>query len=92
MNRAESVSTRLLLARNLRRLRERADLSVAELAERTGVSGHRLDDIENGCIDAHIDDLDRLAGAFGVAIALLFAVDGFESADHPAATTSLPTA
>lgn len=91
MSLPQPVPSSMLLARNLRRLRERAELSIAELAERTGMSAKRLDGIEGGRIDAYLDDLDRIAGAFGIAIALLFVADGFENPDHLAATTSLPT-
>uniref|UniRef100_A0A9E7ZRK3 Helix-turn-helix domain-containing protein n=1 Tax=Bosea sp. NBC_00436 TaxID=2969620 RepID=A0A9E7ZRK3_9HYPH len=77
MNLSEPFSARMLLAQNLRHLRERSELSVSDLAERTGISAKRLGGIENGRIDAHLDDLDRLASGVGVSLAALFKAEGF---------------
>lgn len=61
------------LGSHVRRLRRRADLSLADLAASAGVSTGMLSKIENGQISPSLATLQVLAGALGVPLSSLFA-------------------
>lgn len=61
-----------LLARNLKRLRVDAGLTVVDLSGRTGIAAERLAAIEAASAQAHLDELSLLARALGVGVAALF--------------------
>jgi len=54
------------LGANVRRLRDRADLSQAELAEQVGISVVALSRIERGTVDVYLSTVVRLAQALSV--------------------------
>ncbi|MBV7536252.1 XRE family transcriptional regulator [Duganella sp. sic0402] len=64
-----------LIARRVQALRNARGLSLAALAERSGVSRSNISLIERGESSATATVLDKLAGALGVALASLFAAD-----------------
>ena len=64
------------LARNVFRLRMQLQWSVKQLADASQISASQLGDIESGTADMDLEDLDRLAIAFGTDIAELFRADG----------------
>lgn len=57
----------------VRRLRTRAGLTLADLAERARVSSAMISKIERGQVSASLSTLDQLAAALSVPIANLFA-------------------
>ena len=57
----------------VRRLRAREGLTLAGLAERSGVSSAMISKIERGQVSASLSSLDQLAAALSVPIANLFA-------------------
>jgi transcriptional regulator with XRE-family HTH domain len=61
-----------LIARRLRELRDAQDLSLALLAERSGVSKSNISLIERGESSATATVLDKLTAALGVTVASLF--------------------
>jgi len=61
-----------LIARRVKALREEEDLSLAALAERSGVSRSNISLIERGESSPTAAVLDKLASALGVALASLF--------------------
>lgn len=70
----------LLIARRIRELREAAGLSLAALAELSGVSRSTISLIERGESSPTATVLDRLSAALGITLASLF--------DQPAETPS----
>lgn len=60
------------IAEQVRRLRRTHGLTLAELANRTGVSVAMLSKVENATISCSLTTLDRLAGAFDVPVTALF--------------------
>lgn len=61
-----------LIARRLRELRDAQGLSLAVLAERSGVSRSNISLIERGESSATATVLDRLTAALGITLAALF--------------------
>lgn len=61
-----------LIARRLRQLRDAQGLSLAALAERSGVSRSNISLIERGESSATATVLDRLTAALGITLAALF--------------------
>src|SRR3981189_3447395 len=57
----------------LRQIRRRADLSIADLASAAGISAGMVSKIENGQISPSLSTLDVLAGALAVPITAFFA-------------------
>ncbi len=56
----------------IRHERVRQDLTIAQVAERTGLSRGMLSKIENGQASMSLDSLSRLASALGISMASLF--------------------
>ncbi|WP_306222645.1 helix-turn-helix domain-containing protein [Bosea beijingensis] len=75
MNPSEPLPAALLLAHNLRRLRDERGLSIDDLAGRTGVAAKRLATIEAATSQALIDEVGIIALGLGVRIAALFATE-----------------
>lgn len=75
MNPSEPLPAGHLLARNLRRLRDERNLSIDDLASRTGVAAKRLAAIEAASAQAYLDEVSLIALALGVRIAALFAAE-----------------
>lgn len=65
-----------LIARRVRELRAERDLSLAELAERSGVSRSNISLIERGESSPTATVLDKLSAALGVTVASLFEQSG----------------
>jgi transcriptional regulator with XRE-family HTH domain len=61
------MRSRIVLARNLRRLRHRRRLSQEMLAGEAGMTRSYLSDLETEKSAATVDRLDRLAAALGVS-------------------------
>lgn len=61
-----------LIAQRLRELRDAQGLSLAQLAERSGVSRSNISLIERGKSSATATVLDKLSAALGVTVASLF--------------------
>ncbi|MBQ5942510.1 MULTISPECIES: helix-turn-helix domain-containing protein [unclassified Massilia] len=72
-----------LIASRIRQLRDAQDLSLAALAERSGVSRSNISLIERGESSATATVLDKLSAALGVTVASLF-----ERADEAPAPVS----
>lgn len=71
--RAEAaMGSRLVIARNVFRLRVRAGITQTELARRVGTSQPRIAQIESAQANITVDTLDRIAAAFSVQTATLF--------------------
>jgi DNA-binding XRE family transcriptional regulator len=72
MGRAErEMGSRLVLARNVLRLRVGAGLTQADVAKRAGMSQPRIAELEAGRQNPTLDVLDRIAAAFSVTTAAL---------------------
>jgi transcriptional regulator with XRE-family HTH domain len=56
----------------IRHERQRQQLTIADIAERTGLSRGMLSKIENGQASMSLDSLSRVAEALGVSMATLF--------------------
>lgn len=56
----------------IRNERARQDITIADLAQRTGLSRGMLSKIENGQASMSLDSLSRIAAALGVTVASLF--------------------
>lgn len=67
----KSLSARLRLARNLRKLRADRSLSQEALADLAGVHRNYLGGIERGERNVGIDNLEKLAGALDISLAEL---------------------
>ncbi len=65
------MGSRLLIARNVLRLRARIGITQTELARRAGMAQPRIAEIEAGGVNTTVDTLDKLAIAFGVDAASL---------------------
>jgi transcriptional regulator with XRE-family HTH domain len=63
---AKAVRITLLLARNVRRLREAKGFSQAALAADSGLYQALISQIENELANPELDTLERLAAALGV--------------------------
>lgn len=71
--RAEAaMGSRLMIARNVLRLRVRSGITQTELARRVGTSQPRIAQIEAAQANVTVDTLDRIAAAFSVQTATLF--------------------
>lgn len=55
--------------------RTKQNLTLAELAEKTGVSKTQINDIENGKVSPRLDTLEKLAVGLGVDICDLYISD-----------------
>ena len=66
MKRADSKSTRRVLARRVRTLRKALGLSQEELADRVGLRQAQISELESARNNITIDNLHRLAIALGV--------------------------
>ena len=60
------------IGHNIASLRRFQGHSVAELANKTGVTGNRLEDIESGKIDLDVDECEMIGRVLLVDLALLF--------------------
>jgi len=60
------------LGQAIRAARLRDRLTIAEVAERAGVSGGMLSKIENAQVSASLDSLQRIANALGLPMSSLF--------------------
>lgn len=56
----------------IRRERQRQQLTIADIGERTGLSRGMLSKIENGQASMSLDSLSRVASALGISMAALF--------------------
>lgn len=65
------LGSRLVVARNVMRLRIQRGWTQQQLARELGVSQPRVAQIESASANVQIDTLDRLAAVFGVEPALL---------------------
>jgi transcriptional regulator with XRE-family HTH domain len=65
------MGSRLLIARNVLRLRARIGITQTELARRAQMAQPRIAEIEAGGVNTTVDTLDKLAAAFGVDAASL---------------------
>lgn len=70
-----------LLAKNVRRLRQRAGLSQQKLAERSGLSVRYLSRLENTSPNVTIDVLERIAKGLECPIGTLVTDEGAKPAD-----------
>ena len=71
-NRPKSVaSPRLTLARNVRRLRHERGISQEELAALSGLHRTYVGSIERGERNVSIDNIGKLAAAFGIPLHVL---------------------
>jgi transcriptional regulator with XRE-family HTH domain len=61
-----SVSARLVMAANLRRIRKQHHWSQEELAENSGLHRNYIGGIERGERNVAIDNIEKLAKALGV--------------------------
>ena len=66
------MGSRLVVARNVIRLRMRSGITQTALARRVGTSQPRIAQIESAQANVTLDTLDRIAAAFGVQTATLF--------------------
>ena len=66
----EENETRKRVGERLKTLRTKQNLSVRDLAEKTGINISNISRIENGKISPTIDVLDKLAKALGTTIKL----------------------
>jgi transcriptional regulator with XRE-family HTH domain len=66
-------TSRLLVARNVIKLRHAQNISQAELASRAGLHRSYVGSIEQARRNVSIDNIDRLAEALGVVARDLFA-------------------
>jgi transcriptional regulator with XRE-family HTH domain len=73
MARRNSGQTRQLLARNVRRLRQRKSWSQHDLANEAGVRQALVSSIESGQANPTLESLDKVASALDVAVADLLA-------------------
>lgn len=60
------------LGTTIRELRQKHDLTIAEVAEQVGISRGMLSKIENAQTSASLETLAKLASALGVSLATLF--------------------
>lgn len=67
----EALGSRLVVARNVMRLRMQRGYTQQRLAEELGVKQPRIAQIESASANVQIDTLDRLAAVFGVEPARL---------------------
>lgn len=65
-NTADSPNVISVVGENVRRLRERAGLSLRELASRAGVSASTLSGLESGTGNPNVETLVDISGALGV--------------------------
>lgn len=70
----KELGSRLVVARNVMRLRIQRGLTQQQLAQMLGVKQPRIAQIESASANLQIDTLDRLAAVFGVEPALLLQV------------------
>ena len=68
----EELELETAIARNVRRLRLQAGLSVGDMAARVGISKAMLSKIENAQTSCSLSTLARLSTAFDVAVTSLF--------------------
>jgi transcriptional regulator with XRE-family HTH domain len=66
------LGSRLILARNVLRLRVQRGLTQSALADRAGVRQPRIAEIEGSRTNPRLETLDRIAAAFAVPVATLF--------------------
>lgn len=69
---AASASLEESVGAAVRELRQRHGLTLAQVAEQSGISRGMLSKIENGQTSAGMDTLSRIARALGVSMAMLF--------------------
>lgn len=61
---------------SIRRARKRRDMTLSQVAEKTGLSVSFLSDLERGISDPSLSTLKRLADCFGVPVAYLLEEEG----------------
>jgi ribosome-binding protein aMBF1 (putative translation factor) len=71
----KELGSRLVVARNVMRLRIQRGMTQQQLARELGVSQPRIAQIESAGANLQIDTLDRLAAVFGVEPASLLQTD-----------------
>jgi transcriptional regulator with XRE-family HTH domain len=64
----------------VRQLREREGISVAELADRTGIEAKQINALEAGRVDPAFDVMIALADGIGVRLSALIPDDGEKGA------------
>lgn len=72
----ECRASRAALGRRIRELRHRNELSQEVLAERAGIHRTYVSDLEGGRRNVTLDNILKLAEAFGVHPGHLFPADG----------------
>lgn len=88
----KALGSRLVVAKNVMRLRIQRGYTQKQLAEELGVRQPRIAEIEGARANLQIDTLDRLAKVFGVEAATLLKSDKPNRLSRVmAAPTSLPT-
>lgn len=73
-----SSEARDILARNLRRLRAKKELSQEELADLAGLHRTYVGSVERGERNISLDNIEKLASALAVATSDLLAKGGFK--------------
>ena len=76
------VALRSLFARNVRALRKARRLSQEDLAGATQIDRSYISNIENAHYSISIDQIEKLASAFGVEVYELFHPDTAERIDN----------
>jgi len=80
MRRRDTVDTKRLLARNLRRLRLQREWSQDDLADAAGVRQALVSALEVATSNPTLESLDKIAAALGVAVADLLVPGGATTA------------
>jgi plasmid maintenance system antidote protein VapI len=86
----KELGSRLVVARNVIRLRIQRGLTQRQLAQQLGVTQPRVAQIESAGANVQIDTLDRLAAVFGIEPARLLQAE--EPAASPRARDPEPVA
>lgn len=85
------MGSKLVVARNVLRLRVRVGMTQTELAQRAGVAQPRIAEIEAGGVNLTIETLDKLAGAFRVEAATLLKAERVSSGARREETITVPS-
>jgi ribosome-binding protein aMBF1 (putative translation factor) len=85
----EELGSRLVVARNVMRLRIQRGYTQKRLAEELGVRQPRIAEIESARANLQIDTLDRLAKVFGVEPATLLKAERPRPRRSPAAAAPI---
>lgn len=71
-NRERELGSKLVLARNVLRLRVQRGMTQTQLARAAGIAQPRIAEIENARANPRLDTLERVARAFGAPVENLF--------------------